>query len=283
MAVAAAVSAGSHILNYVEKVAVPGAPTWFVPEHVQPGAYAGPAAATLRITTDKAQTKKLIRSLGIPTPNGVLALSDTPEVLARLTQLSAPLLLKPNAEAGSVGITDASVVESSIEAAAALRSQLRSFPAGVLVEEYIAGHDVTVALLETAAGFRCLPLVKYLPQQLQASRFGMYDYPAKNDPRFIMAQTQMVHAECPARLDRALQSQIERYSLAAVAATELRAFARVDFRVTPDGEPFFLEINSLPDLDPTSGFFMALRTARLELGTLARGLVAAYPALRDDK
>ena len=148
------------------------------------------------------------------------------------------------------------------------------------VEEYVAGTDVTVAVLETSTGQRCLPPVAYFPRRLYRSTFGMYDYRAKNDPRFAKAQAALKHAVCPAQLPRATARELEQSTLEAVNALGVRAFGRADFRITEDGRAHLLEVNALPDVDPTSGFYIACRASGRDLSDLVGSLVVAYPALR---
>jgi D-alanine-D-alanine ligase len=82
--------------------------------------------------------------------------------------------------------------------------------------------------------------------------------PRKQDPNFVYSLEikrdweKLVDYECPAKLDPGILGYLEEFSIKAFKLLECRDFARVDFRVSPDGLPYFLEINPLAGLNPHS-------------------------------
>src|SRR5262249_60433404 len=108
-----------------------------------------PDAYVLTVTLDKWLTKLVLATQGVDSPRGRLV---TPGELARVVDsgiaLSFPVIVKPNYEGSSKGIGDEAVARDGKALAALLRRSLEAYPAGVLVEEFIPGTDVTVGFIE---------------------------------------------------------------------------------------------------------------------------------------
>src|SRR5207248_1889677 len=110
--------------------------------------YTGSDAWVLAVTLDKSLTKLMLSEHGVISPRGqfIADLSDL-----KLDGWRFPLIVKPNFEGSSKGITQDSVCEERARLRALVEKTLLRFPAGVLVEEFIPGKDLTVAFLEKAA------------------------------------------------------------------------------------------------------------------------------------
>lgn len=189
--------------------------------------YTGAGAKASRIAMDKVATKKILASRGIPTPEAAVLSQGK-----KSRPMSLPLVVKPPLEGSSVGI---SIVVKEEEWLPAVELTYR-FGADVLVEKYIPGREVTVAVLDAEV----LPAIEIRPAS------GWYGYEAK----YLAGDTEyrfMDHGEEPELIDL-----LNRWSLAAVEAVGVRGVARVDFRVDPAGNPFVLEINTLPGFTGTS-------------------------------
>src|SRR5574342_1131474 len=142
--------------------------------------YTGSDGWALAVTLDKQLTKLLLAQHGVVTPRW--------QYLERAEQLQpgalrSPVMVKPNFEGSSKGITQDSVVEDPTRLPAAAGAMLARYPQGVLVEEFIAGRDLTVPVLEAAAPERggVLQPVEYLVDEARAGRrrFAIYDYELK--------------------------------------------------------------------------------------------------------
>ncbi len=130
-------------------------------------------------------------------------------------------------------------------------SHISSYAQPVLVEEFIDGDEVTVAVLERAEAPFVLGVQRlvYLPP---ASRF-VYSLQHKRDSAHPGLAQNYVY-ECPARLPAETVRRVERASLEAYEALGCRDVARFDFRVDASGTPFFLECNPIPNLRPGGVF-----------------------------
>jgi D-alanine-D-alanine ligase len=150
-----------------------------------------------------------------------------------LRVVGLPCVVKPVRGGSSVGVTR---VDRSEELTAAVEHAAAEDDRGqAMVEAWMAGTEVTCALLRVRGAIRRLPLVAIHP-----AGDRLYDYHAK----YIAEDTVL---ECPARLDTATAREIGRVSEALYAALELRGMVRMDFIVRKEaGMPVFLELNTLP-------------------------------------
>ena len=229
--------------------------------------FTGSDAYVCTLTLDKDMTKRLLRESGIPTPRSVLLQSAR-----RLKKLDLrfPLILKPNFEGSSKGITQDSVVENEEAFQLRLKDLLKRYPAGVLVEEYIEGRDVTVPFIEgvpTAFEGVMTPVEYVFGEEALASRkYNIYDYALKN------TESHSVGVRCPAILDEDVEKELQQLALKIVKTLGIRDFGRLDFRVTPSGAVYFIEVNALPSLEPGAGLYLA--AAREGLATVEQTLQA---------
>ncbi len=213
--------------------------------------YTGPGAEASRVAMDKAATKARLVAAGVPTARW--------EVLARgqgETVLPLPLVVKPPRDGSSVGVvkvTEPEAWRGAVEAARALD------PRGeVLVEAYIPGRELTVGVLGGVA----LPVVEV------SAPDGWYGFEAKYTPG-MTAYTFPERAE-----DAPLLARCQRLACEAFGALGCRGVSRVDFRVTPAGEPFVLEVNTLPGMTETSLLPKAAARSGLSFGALCERLLA---------
>jgi len=196
--------------------------------------YTGSGVLASAIGMSKVMTKRVLEACGIPTPAySVLRSSRSAEAGARglPAGFKCPVVVKPSCEGSTIGVT---IVESPAGVAGAYAEAFRH-GGEILVEEYIPGHEVTAGILEDAA----LPLVEIVPKE------AFYDYKAK----YTKGATDYI---VPARLPEEVTRTVQRLALKTHRAIGCRGCTRVDFRVTPDGRPFVLEINTVPGMTETS-------------------------------
>lgn len=274
----ASLQPGDIVFNYVERVRGPRSEqAWYVPDvTAKLGVRClGPSSRTLALVTDKAASKARCEQL-VPTARSVLVHEPSSLRSISLESLRGPLIVKPNFEAGSRGVSDEFVLDDPAHARRKAAEQLLRFPEGVLIEEFVAGDDATVAFLESHGSYSCLPPVLYRPGQLRHSQRLMYDYEAKNAPDAREAQLRGAHAECPAAaLPAAAIEELEAATVRVASALGVRAFGRVDFRLR-EGRPCFLEMNALPDVDATAGFGIACAGAGLRFQEALGSIVESY-------
>ena len=163
-----------------------------------------------------------------------------------------PYVVKPANEGSSVGV---SIVDAPDQRDAAL-ALARAFHGPVIVEEYIAGTEVFVGILND----RVLGSVEVRP----ATRF--YDYDAK----YRRTDTQYL---IPPELPAAAIARTEGIALAAYRALGCTGHARPDLRISAAGEPFVLEVNTLPGLTKTSLLPKIARSVGMDYPTLCEHIL----------
>jgi D-alanine-D-alanine ligase len=195
---------------------------------------------------DKAMAKRVFEREGVPTPRWRLVRAG--DTLVDATALGGyPLVVKPNAEGSTVGLT---IVSRADDLAEALDLAFEHGPE-VLIEQYIPGRELTVAVL----GDEALPIVEIRPQG------GHYDYESK----YTAGKSEYF---CPADLPAALAERIRELGLRASRVLGCRGVSRTDFRLDPAGAPWCLEVNTVPGMTPTSLVPMAARACGLSYDQL---------------
>ena len=192
--------------------------------------YTGSGYLSSAVAMDKDLTKRLVAGL-VKTPEWE-TVTVTPENVAELVERTRlPAVVKPIASGSSVGVY---IVKNRAELRSALEKSAGT-GGRTVIEEYIRGREVSVAVLDGKA----LPSIEIIPRE------GFYDYANKYQP----GATQEV---CPARIPKEWEKAVGDAALAVFRAIGLSVYARADFIITPDGVPYFLEINTLPGMTPTS-------------------------------
>jgi len=218
-------------------------------------AYTGSPALTLGIALNKAIAKSIFRANGIPTPLHVVM--ESADDLARRHSLAYPLIVKPVAEDASIGIDARSVVYDSASAAARVKFVWSEFKQPALVEEFIEGRELNVAVLADSRGeLDALPVSEIPFDALPPGTPTIVSYDAKwvtGSPVY-----KSTPSRCPAVLEPALAERVQHAALLAARAVGLRDYGRIDLRLrTSDQELFVLEANPNPDLGSDAGFMRA--------------------------
>lgn len=222
--------------------------------------FTGSDAYTNAITLDKWITKLMLGRAGIDTPRAVLVtVRNYESILERGAGLAFPVIVKPNHEGSSKGIyafgngvSVSSVVKEPREFPAIIKSALRAYPDGVLVEEYVDGIDVSLGFVEGVGHDDGLLTPVELLLEPSADRpFNIYDYRLKN------LEPGKVQFRCPANIPRDVAARLRQISHEVLRTLGLRDLARLDYRVTPEGRVYLLEANALPSLAVSSSLFAA--------------------------
>ncbi len=192
--------------------------------------YTGSGVAASAIAIDKVLTKQLLMFHQVPTPrfDFVRPGEDARSLLKRWTDL--PAVVKPSREGSTIGITianDQAALERGI-------SQAAELDGSVLVEEFIAGDELTVSVLNGVA----LPIIKIVPKS------GFYDYQAK----YLSGDTQYL---LPAPVAEDTYVNVQAAAEKVCLALGCRGAARVDFMVRGDSY-FCIEVNTIPGMTETS-------------------------------
>jgi len=190
--------------------------------------YTGSGAMATAIAMDKDMTKRLLMHAGVPTAPWRMTPIDTDVAIGAL---GLPLIVKPNREGSTVGLT---IVKERGQFAPAVQEAHR-FDREVMCERFVPGRELTVPVLAGVA----LPVGEIIPVK------EIYDYECKYTPG-------MAREEFPADLTPEMTSMVQRYAERAYVALKLRGCARIDFRLTPEGTLACLEANTLPGMTALS-------------------------------
>jgi D-alanine-D-alanine ligase len=224
--------------------------------------YTGSGPLALAATLDKDVARRLVQSHGGRVPRGQVYAPDCDLTAVRaLPHLPYTAIVKPAWEGSSKGIRGQCVVDTPAELAAALLAR-RDQQQPMLVEEFIAGEEVTVGLVGNGPP-EVIGTLRVIPKRAEG-RF-VYSLEVKRD------WEDRVRYEAPPRLPAAQLRAVEEAALLAWRALGCRDVARIDFRLR-DGVPYFLEANPLPGLNPETSDLVIL--AKL-MGWTHAGLVQA--------
>jgi D-alanine-D-alanine ligase len=228
--------------------------------------YTGSSGLSLALALHKPTAKDLLRARGVPTPEGVVI--QRREELQSLT-LPFPLIVKPVREDASVGVEFDSVVESATALERAVARVLSKLAQPALVERFVPGREIYVSLLGNHPR-QALPLTEIQFGRAFVGRPNILSYRAKwdeNSPECLDSPSG------PCNLPAALHDRCVQVALAAFDALECRDYGRVDLRLSPDGQPYVIDINPNCDLHPDAGFAKAAVAAGWNYAGLVRKLV----------
>ncbi|MGZ6131165.1 MAG: D-alanine--D-alanine ligase family protein [Myxococcaceae bacterium] len=232
--------------------------------------YTGSDAYALAVTLDKQLTKLILRDHDVRTPGWQYV-----EKLEELTAsaLRFPVIVKPNFEGSSKGITQDSVAETVAELEDKVRRALERYPAGILVEEYISGRDLTVPYLAAVENDYdgVLAPVEYVvdPGLSRQRRYAIYDYALKT------SEDKAVSVKAPASIPAGIADELRRTAQTVFRLTDCRDLGRIDFRLSDAGVPYFLGINALPSLEPGAGIFAAAELDGLHFDAVIGSVIQA--------
>lgn len=218
-------------------------------------AYIGCDAIASALCMDKALTKSVLLGAGLPTPPWCEFEPAAPPDPAELIQRFGPsLVLKPASEGSSIGLH---LIEGIEQLHKALRLDLSAAPAW-LIEKRIFGRELTLGILNGEA----LSVVEIRPTS------GTYDFSSKYTPgasRYL----------CPAPFPEEITAQLKALAENAFETCGCRHFARIDFIFEEaTGQPFILEINTLPGMTATSLLPMSAAASGYSFAALVEAMLA---------
>ena len=197
--------------------------------------YTGSKVLSSALAMDKIKSKILFDHHKVSTPkwfavkNGDIKTHHAVERIK--TELNFPAVIKPNDQGSSVGIT---ICKSKEEVKQAF-IQAYEYSERVLIEEYIPGRELTVAVLDN----KPLPVLEIKPKH------GLYDYECK----YTSGMSEYI---VPAEVPGEVAHQLQVLAVNAFNALRCETYARVDFRLSPDNKPYTLEVNTLPGMTSLS-------------------------------
>ena len=210
--------------------------------------YTGSGVMASALAMDKLRTKLVWIASDIPTPR-YRVVDATTDWMQLVAELGLPLIVKPAREGSTIGITKVTTIDGD-ELAAAYEVAAKHDDL-VLVEEFVAGVELTASIL----GTRALPLIR-----IEAPH-GNYDYHNK----YFSDETKYF---CPSGLPEAKEFEIRAASLAAFEIVGCSGWGRLDLILEADGSVQFLEVNTSPGMTGHSLVPMAAKEAGMSFGDL---------------
>lgn len=189
--------------------------------------YTGTDFVSSALSMDKSLAKELFMQNGIPTPAGTVVKRGQ----QGKTRIPLPCVVKVCSGGSSIGV---SIARNEEEYEAALQDAFQ-YDDEVIVEQYIEGRELTCCVLDGKA----LPIVEIVPKE------GFYDYKNKY-------QAGATEELCPAPISEESTRRIQKISEDVFRVLRLKKYARMDFMMDQDGNPYCLEANTLPGMTPTS-------------------------------
>jgi D-alanine-D-alanine ligase len=224
--------------------------------------YSGSDPQCLAICLDKPLTKKLVASEEVSTPNWHVITNRQELRQIESCDFTFPAIIKPAYEGSSKGIRLTSVVEDTEQAIEVIEGLLDKYQQPAMMEQVILGDEVTVGIIGNSPP-KVLGMMRILPKQ----RNGYFLYTLEVKRNYL----ELVDYECPARLEEKVLKGLQISSLKVFKVLGCRDFARLDFRISPTGVPYFLEINPLPGL----GTYSDLVIMAKKMGWSHRQLISA--------
>lgn len=197
--------------------------------------YTGSKVLASSLAMDKSMTKIMFQHFDVSTPRWFVVEkkeNDYELIKMKIKKFFGyPCVIKPNDEGSTIGLT---ICRGDIEVEEAIQ-KAREFSKKVLVEEYIPGHELTVAVIDQQA----LPVLEIKPKT------GFYDY----ENKYTSGRTDYI---VPAEIPEKIAEHLKHQALLAFNSVGCESYARIDFRVTEEFKSYCLEVNTLPGMTSTS-------------------------------
>jgi D-alanine-D-alanine ligase len=220
--------------------------------------YTGSKPKAHSIGLDKNLSKLLFSSVRIPTPRWTVVRKEDAENFELAEELrdefGKKMVIKPNDQGSTIGVTI--VTDGNLDEIHNGVKLASSFSDLVIVEEYIEGREITVGII----GNEALPVIEIVPKS------GFYDF----EHKYTRGKTEYI---CPAEIPDDVASFTQELALMAYNIIGAEGFARVDFRLNEDNQPFILEVNTIPGFTETSLVPKAAKAIGIEFPELCQKII----------
>ena len=202
--------------------------------------YTGSRVLTQAISLDKVVTKRVWRSFGLRTaPFQAFATSDDP--LA--PELKFPLFVKPSREGTGAGVTTKSIAENERDLRERVAYVVETYQQPALVETYLTGRELTVGVIGNAPRQFVFPPTEVRINDVAPGERGLYSH-------YVKAHIDDLSYLSTAVLEPKRMAEVQQLALAAHNAINSLDVSRIDMRCDEEGNPYLLEINTLPGMSP---------------------------------
>lgn len=218
--------------------------------------YTGNRAWTLGTLIQKYKVKNIIEKFGYLTPKSILI--SNIHYFNFNNSLKYPLIVKPAKEDASVGINNSSVVNNFSELQKQVEYVYNLVKQPILIEEYIEGRELNVSIFGNKNP-EVLPISEIDFSKLPDNLPKIVTYSAKwheGSPEYLGT-----NGVCPANLEKSIENLLKKVSIDLYNLFDCRGYARIDFRLDKNNNPYILEINPNPDISIDAGFFRSAKAA----------------------
>jgi D-alanine-D-alanine ligase len=203
--------------------------------------YVGSPPYALAVTRDKSVAKAVAQHANIPTPKWQVFLPDTTVV----SEIELPVIVKPIHESCSIGIHTGSIINDERHLANAVARIWHVYRQAAIIEQYVPGIDVEVPFIGDAD---VLGFVGVVPRLVQYGCDILTATTVYRDAYDFISPEKVVPWSAK------VENQVRLWVRAFANATGIRDYGRLDFRVTPSGQIFFIEASTHPYLAQHSSF-----------------------------
>ena len=235
----------THVPSILEQIGVP---------------YVGSGPRSHAIAIDKYLTKVLLDNAGLPTPT--FQLIESKDEIKILGGLSFPLVVKPQFESTSFGLR---VVKNNGELRDAVNHILDDYKQPVLAEKFIGGMEVNCSVIGNNPP-KALPVVEIdFGDNKHTDRVNVFD----------VKQDYAVKHVCPARISDGLVRKIQDLTVKSFKLLACKDSARADFRLDEEGNPYMLELNSMPCVHKSGSLWFAAKQTGMSYSKMINSILDA--------
>lgn len=220
--------------------------------------YTGSGVKASSLAIDKNSSKMIFTAAGILTPEWVIVPKEDRNNYDYFEKIRSEfgnqLVVKPNDQGSTIGINI--IMDGNLDDIHNAVLEAGKYSDIVLIERYIEGQEITIGII----GEEPLPLIEIIPEG------GFYDYKHK----YTKGKTQYI---CPAEISEDIAEFMQGIAQTAYLALDCKGFARADFRLNEDGEPYLMEINTIPGFTSTSLVPMAAKEIGLDFQELCEKII----------
>lgn len=231
--------------------------------------FTGAGSKALEVAYAKDAVRRCLLGAGVRVaPGVVLGPTDALDALP----CAFPLFVKPAQTHASIGIDQASIVRNRDELEARVAWLRQTIGGPMLIESYLPGDEVNVAVLPAIGGFRCVPTrIDFSGYPEGYAPIVTYDCKWNEEsPEYAAVSRPVAHLLAPELL-----AELEHQARRALAAIGSTSYARVDTRLDADGLPCVIDLNPNCDLHPEAGMAIAAASAGLSYADLIESIALA--------
>jgi D-alanine-D-alanine ligase len=258
------------VFNLVESIDNDYGREWQVPTLLERHgfAYTGNGPRPLRLCRTKDRARRILAKAAVPVAQGYVVQSSAE--LARRTSLGRfPRFVKPARVDGSIGIDRESICPDPDSLRARVQKLEAHLPGPYLVEEYLPGKEINVAIFPSpAAGWVVPTEIDFSPVPPEYPRIITYD------SKWNELSPEFASKSVPAQLEPALAQEVGELARRAFVALGGSGYGRVDMRLDSAGRPCVIDVNPNNDIHPEAGLAAAARSVGLSYPELIAGVVA---------